>query len=288
MSKPNQPKEFLVALLKARADFAILRDEGWYRIPVNRAPKRWPPRWLGFYQPKAFGAEAYRVQWYGEVAAIDEVMRQTLFPHEPSNPKSQQPYFRIRLRQLEQRAEPVLSHRPRRLLFIPTTWEKFEHAEELNDLFDDSPLEDALWAGLKQLQLSAERQWLLETGRHHYALDFAVFCHKGFVNIEADGDTWHTQKGRIASDNTRNNALAARGWQVLRFNGHQIREQLASYCLPEVRATINTLGGLSSDGLVPRVFHDEVGQFAEQLSLLEPRAPYSANFDDGSAYNLEL
>ena len=47
-------KEVLVALLKEKSDFAILRDQGWYRIPVEHQPERWPPDWLAFYLPSAF------------------------------------------------------------------------------------------------------------------------------------------------------------------------------------------------------------------------------------------
>ena len=43
--------EVLIALLKEKSDFAILQEQGWYRVPVKKAPKRWPPRWLAFYQP---------------------------------------------------------------------------------------------------------------------------------------------------------------------------------------------------------------------------------------------
>ncbi len=60
--------QVLVAIMNNQSDFARLRDELWYRIPVESAPKRWPPRWLAFYQTKVFGSEAYAVRYYGRVA----------------------------------------------------------------------------------------------------------------------------------------------------------------------------------------------------------------------------
>ncbi len=145
------------------------------------------------------------------------------------------------------------------MLFIPTTWQKFERASQLNDLFDESPLEDTLWHSLKSLEILAERQWQLHAETRELFLDFAVFCNRGYLDIETDGDTWHLQKERVRRDNARNNALARMGWQVLRFNGQQIREEIAEYCIPEIQKTINTLGGLSEDGLVPRVFYPQAG-----------------------------
>jgi hypothetical protein len=57
--------EVLVTILNNQLDFAILREQGWYRIPVSSVAKwldgRWPPRWLAFYQTKAFGEEAHAV-----------------------------------------------------------------------------------------------------------------------------------------------------------------------------------------------------------------------------------
>ena len=66
-------KEGLVALLPDLHDFAILQNEGWYRIPKDKAPRRWPPKWMAFYQPKAFGDDAYRIRYYGEVCEIQIV-----------------------------------------------------------------------------------------------------------------------------------------------------------------------------------------------------------------------
>jgi very-short-patch-repair endonuclease len=277
----------LVALLPNPGDFAILQSKGWYRIPVSARIRGWPPRWLAFYQPKNFKDQAYRVQYYGEVEKIDEVPRRVLFPNEIESVKADKLYHRIRLKRLERRPEPIPSLRHRRLLFIPTTWDKFERAGQINDLFNDSPLENDLWEEFKQLEFMAERQWRLDVEKKRYFLDFAVFCQKGFLDIETDGDTYHLQKDNVARDNERNNALARMGWRVLRYNGHQIRQQMAEYCLREVKETINTLGGLSDDGFVPRKFYTRGGESAQQLSLFEDQTPYETDFESGMKWNVE-
>lgn len=270
MTKKNDLRgEVLVALLNELSDLAILQDQGWYRIPVASAPRRWPPRWLAFYQPRAFKEDAYRVRYYGEVKDIQIVKRREIFPYEFLNQKSELDYYRIQLSSLEERTEPILSLRPRRLLFIPTTWEKFTRAEQINDLFDDSPLEDKLWREFKKLRIAAERQWFLKTKQSHYQLDFALFCNTGQVDIETDGDTWHAQKERIPLDNQRDNDLQSSDWRVLRFNGRQINEQMSSYCLPQIENTINHLGGLDEGYLVPRVFYTTPNGSSQQLSLFE-------------------
>ncbi len=261
-------EELLVALLKEKSDFAIVKEQGWYRIPVDHRPKRWPPEYLAFYQPGAFKEDAFRIRYFGRVAMIETVKRRELFPNEFENANSEKLYYRIKLEKLEERQEPIPSRFPRRVIFVPTTLKKFQQAAEINDLFDESPLEDVLWESLKSAQIPAERQWELRVRNFSYQLDFAVFCNQGQIDAEADGDTWHAKRERIDKDNERNNALTSSGWQVLRFNGKQIREGKAEYCISRIEKTINKLGGLSSDGLVPRKFYPDDGE-TQQLSLFD-------------------
>ena len=138
---------------------------------------------------------------------------------------------------------PILSWRRRRIVFIPTTRTKFIQAAEINDLYDESPLEDRLWAELRRLQIPAERQEFVRANKRDYALDFAIYCVLGNLYIETDGDTWHIEQGRAAGDNLRDNALETKGWKLLRFNTQQINEQMADYCMPTMVEKINRLEG---------------------------------------------
>jgi very-short-patch-repair endonuclease len=265
--------EVLVAILNNKRDFAILKEQGWYRIPTASAPKRWPPRWLAFYQTKVFGEEAFAVNYFGRVRDIRVVRRPELFPDEPPNPKSERAYYRVCLYNLNRLVHPIPSRRLRRIVFIPTTWPKLNNATEINDLFDDSPLEDLLWTALKRLDIPAERQWEVLLGSNWYMLDFALFCAKGKVDVETDGDKWHADRERIPEDNRRNNALEAQGWHILRFYGRQIRESMAEYCLPKIADAVNRLGGMSGEGLV--TYHPSPEGIIQQKSLFgeDPEQP---------------
>ena len=58
MPSPTRTESVLVALVKDRADHAILHRELWYRIPVESAPKIVTERRvkiMGFYLPAEFG-----------------------------------------------------------------------------------------------------------------------------------------------------------------------------------------------------------------------------------------
>jgi hypothetical protein len=99
----------------------ILQNQGWYRIPVAKKPKRWPPKYLAFYQPKAFGEDAFKVRYFGLVKNIEVVKRQEIFPNEIESEKSKKQYCRLWLEHLQERENPIPSRFPRRIVFVPTT-----------------------------------------------------------------------------------------------------------------------------------------------------------------------
>lgn len=239
-------KELLVALLPRTASLSILKNEGWYHIPVETAPKRWPPKILAFYQGKIFGAtEAYKIRHFGEVRDIKIVPRRELFPHDKKNAhKADKLYYRLQLHHLEERKTPIISHRPRRLVFIPTTLKKFEMADQINDLFDASPLEDRLWDALKHSGILAERQWKIIVKKNNYYLDFAVFCNLGKLAIETDGYAYHyDDKNQIDYDTWRQNEIELDDWRFLHYTSKQIKDEAAPY-LTQIEQKIKQLGGL--------------------------------------------
>lgn len=261
--------EVLVAIINNRLDFAILRERLWYRIPVSSVEKwlkdRWHPKWLAFYQTMAFGAEKHAINYFGEVVDIREVRRWQLFPDEPHDEKSNRRYYQIFVKSIQQLPKPIYSRRYRRIVFIPTTWQKFIKAVEINDLFDESSLEDRLWAEFKRHSIPAERQEYIIAKGNNYALDFAIYCAKGSIDVETDGDFWHSNPEKAEQDNLRDNDLKREGWQVLRFNSRQIQEQVADYCVTTVAETINKLGGVDEGKVIPRKINLDSGSYQPSL-----------------------
>jgi very-short-patch-repair endonuclease len=138
-------------------------------------------------------------------------------------------------------------------VFIPTTCKKFVTAEEINDLFHESSLEDQLWDALKERQIRPERQEQVTVNDRDYFLDFAIYCARGKLDVETDGDHWHANPEKAELDNLRDNDLESAGWQQLRFTERQINEQTAEYCIPKIVKTIKKLGGLEEEGkFMPR------------------------------------
>lgn len=151
------------------------------------------------------------------------------------------------LRSLAPVIPPIVSKRWRRITFIPTSWPKFVGAREINDLYDESPLEDRLWEEFKRLGIEVERQESVKVNGRNYALDFAIYCMEGKLNVETDGDLWHSDRERIDHDNVRSNDLRMHGWRLPRFSTRQIQEQMGEYCLPTITDMVASLGGIAEE-----------------------------------------
>ena len=218
---------------------------------------------MAFYQGKVFGKnDAYKIRYFGEVSRVDIVPRKELFPNDEENQhKAENLYYRIQLRSLQIRYKPIVSYRPRRLVFIPTTWKKFEHADQINDLFDGSSLEDQLWKELKGIGILAERQWKVVVKTHNYYLDFAVFCKKGRLAIETDGYTTHfDSKNQIDYDTWRQNELELDDWRFLHYTRRQIVENEKPY-LEQIEEKIEQLGGTETPENYIRTLGEEKGKY---------------------------
>ncbi len=270
--------EVLVAVVPRLLDLSYAREQHWYRIPEEHVEKRlkdrFPPQWLALYQTKAFGAEAFGINYYARVENISLVTRRELFPNEPQDEKAERRYYKLALAPLERLPRPILSRRFRRIVFIPTTMEKFQNAVEINDLYDESPLEDKLWAAMKRLGISAERQDYVRVNEKDYALDFAIYCAQGNIDVETDGDRWHLDADKSRADNRRDNDLETYGWRTLRFSSAQIREELETYCVETVRENINQLGGVQEpDKFMPRKIHPDAAKGIYQPSIFDYQNP---------------
>jgi very-short-patch-repair endonuclease len=73
-------------------------------------------------------------------------------------------------------------------------------------------------------------------------LDFAIWCKKGAIDIECDGDTFHMDYDNVHYDKTRNNELESYGWSVLRFTKKHFKEDTA-HIEKTIYKTVKKLGG---------------------------------------------
>lgn len=246
MARPN--KNILIAYLPSKRDLWIASSKKWYRVPVisQNVPniiKDGSVQMIAFYQPNSFDEDSQIIRYYGIVESVKKVKRKVLFKDEPLNPKSENLYYKIKIDKLLQLPSPIKILRCRRILFITTTLEKYNKANEINDLFIESPLEEKFWVEFKRIGISAERQYYETIGKKNFILDFALFCKKHKIAVECDGDTYHMENAEVQKDKRRDNILESRGWNVLRYTTNDIEYHFEE-SISLVKETINHYGGL--------------------------------------------
>jgi len=203
----------LVGIVPRQGLWSLIERERWYHIPVESAP--------------------------GNALSVKRIK---LFPGKPEHKRAGADYYQFHLGEIEKLPRPIPSSKLRRIIHIPTTRKKLLVAQEINDLWETSPLEEKMHWAFKKRNISAERQFYVNAGGQSYFLDFAVFCREGSLDVECDGERYHVLPQALARDRKRNNRLTSYGWSVLRFGGREINQELPA-CLREVAQTITTLGG---------------------------------------------
>jgi hypothetical protein len=131
----QQDPSVLVAIVPGRRDWELVRQEGWYRIPVARAPRQMAVDYLAFYFPGCFGPWRWSVRCYSPVLRFEVLPRRLLLPDEADHPRAGALYYRLQLGPLETLAQPIPSRQLRRVTFLLTTLDRLLNAEELGELW---------------------------------------------------------------------------------------------------------------------------------------------------------
>jgi hypothetical protein len=165
----------LVAVMNNQADWQRVQEAGWYRLPVKHAPEGTPNfDWLAFYFTSAFGSDKWAVHYYAHIEGHELLTRRDLIPAEPAHSRAGAWYYKFQLGQLHHKLPPIVSHNWRRITFIVTSGDRFEAAEEINDLFENSSPVGKLYVTLKEAGFHPERDWPLRENGVTYRVDLAV------------------------------------------------------------------------------------------------------------------
>ena len=177
-----------MAVMNRRQDFEIAREQGWYRVPEKKATPGVFFEYVAFYFTAAFPEHKYAVHYYARRLGHELVTRGELLPDEPNHPRAGERYYKLQLGQLQKREPPIISLRWRRVSFIHTTWDRFEAAGEINDLFvEGDEFVDRLYHALREAELAPERCYPVHEGGVEYVAELAVPCQEGVVAVGVAG-----------------------------------------------------------------------------------------------------
>jgi hypothetical protein len=174
----------LVAYVPSRSDFRLIQEEGWYRIPQRHMPKGLYAEYFAFYFGRHFGEEKWAIHYYATQNGFELLTRRDLLPEQPDHPRADDLYYKVQLGPLQKLERPILSLRWRRITFIHTTWDRFQDAQEINDLFvEGGEYVDRLYATLKDRGIRSERNYQVKERGDSYQIPLAIFCKDGRFDI---------------------------------------------------------------------------------------------------------
>ncbi|MFH1286582.1 MAG: DUF559 domain-containing protein [Candidatus Magasanikbacteria bacterium] len=218
--------------------------ENWYHVPVAHTPEgALEAHWVAFYFPHDFDVSLRdRISHYARVRAVEVAKRITLFPDEPEHERAEQMYLKFLLDDIRTLTKTIPC--PRRVIHILTTLGRLRDADNVNDLFLLSTLEEHMYSEFRRRGISADRQYYVKaTEGTSYFLDLCVLCQRGHIDIECDGEAYHMGLEAQQNDRRRDSLLLRLGWIILRFSGREIDRDLAG-CVNLVEKTIKALGGI--------------------------------------------
>lgn len=141
----------LVAIMPGPRDLEIARVLGWYRIPLQSAPKTVRVDWLAFYLTRAFGQERWSVRFVAPVKGYELVRRVDLIQDQPDHPRAMEPYYKLQLGSLSRLPEPIPAAGWKRFTFLYTTGGRLLRARRLKDLtVPPSKEHDRLWRMIRE------------------------------------------------------------------------------------------------------------------------------------------
>ena len=150
----DEAPRVLVAVVPSVADWERVCQEGWYRIPLRRTPRRIGAAYLAFYHPKCFDELRWAIHYYAPIRRYSVVPRRELLPEHVDHPRGDDLYYKLELGSLQRLPRPIPSLRLRRVTFIHTDLAALLQASEIGDLWRKEAPRERLWRGL---QLSEPR-----------------------------------------------------------------------------------------------------------------------------------
>jgi hypothetical protein len=127
----------LVGVVNRWRDWQALEANLWYRIPRARLPQGAEAEVIAFFlsgsAAKQFGASG--VYAYARLGGVELHRRIDLIPEESQHPRALAWYYRLHFAEVQRKTPPILNPSAYRIGFIWTTWQRFESACTIGDLW---------------------------------------------------------------------------------------------------------------------------------------------------------
>ena len=143
----------LVACVTRRRDLRLLREAGWYRIPLARMPQGVAAEYLAFFTgARVMGRGRGGIHGFARLRGVELCRRRDLLPDEAQ--RADELYYRLQLGEWQDCDPPIFNPEGRVFAFLHSTWDRFRAARRISDLSSRAaghvPLERPLWRAPRQ------------------------------------------------------------------------------------------------------------------------------------------
>ncbi len=125
----------LVGVINRKCDLEKALHEHWYRIPQNYAPRGIHAEYVAFFLSRVFKELNGGIHYYARRTGIELVRRRDLLPDETTNSRVDDLYHKLQFGEVRRKDPPILNLPKRRFAFVYTTWDRFEQARVIADLY---------------------------------------------------------------------------------------------------------------------------------------------------------
>ncbi len=172
----------LVGVINRKRDLDKARYEHWYRVPQGRARHGIHAEYLAFFLSRQFKELNGGIHYYARLTGYELARRRDLLPEEANHPRADNVYHKLQFGELRRKDPPVLNPTKRPITFIYTTWDRFEQAREIADLYSEADhFVDRVFHALERRGVRGERIWEVERFSEDSGAQIRVVCNDGTV-----------------------------------------------------------------------------------------------------------
>jgi hypothetical protein len=173
----------LIGVLNRKRDFVLARDEHWYRIPRDRAPRIIETEYIAFYFSGSFKDQNAGIHYFARRTGHELVRRRDLLPDESQHKNADQLYYKIQIGDLQEKLPPITNPTRRPITFIYTTWDRFVAADKIADLYSNAEwFVERVANVLREIGITPERHWEFED---QHMSELRIRCERGIVSAIA-------------------------------------------------------------------------------------------------------
>lgn len=224
------PRDCLVAVVRSDRDLHLLMTKGIYRIPARTVGHAVTERTLAetttlaLYQTMAITAGLpCAIELWGDIESRTLEPRRAIVPDEPNHPAADELYHVIKLRDVGRLDQPIVSRRPRRVVFMRTMRRLLLAASDINELVVGSEAEERLWSTLREQEEGVERSCLLQMDGVVMEVEFALMHNDRWLGVRCRDDGSPVAWPEVVPE----------AWHVLLFSPARLNDAFAE-CLERI------------------------------------------------------